>query len=906
MNKAEFTDLIKNPDKLGSEHIDTLKKIVADYPYFSTAHILLAKALLNTKHYEYEKQLKTTALSVGDRSILHQFLSDNSLEIETENNHFNVPLELKVEKVSKPDFEIGKEEQEALLNEAQEIIANGITTENITETVEEKIEDIITPNHSNITEIETESVVENVTENIDVIEPDFSTEIEQTKAEIEPPIAHFIEEKEEDIIIDSNLNEPIIEEVLVVKNDIEELELTTNDQLNTEQGTSVENTIESSVENLAQEIEEHITEIPEPTNNETNYQLTETEGTLVRFKLDDNFLPDFDEASLFADEQEIETITKSVLPIVNSTTEIVKDIPVESIPTIDEIVEEQNLQPISEHIDSVEETIIENEIISLNENKEVIETEEITFIHEQETEIPVVIEPSVTLENLLDAVNTTETTEETEKIVSIKETEIDIIEQIAQPETIDTFTAETDNISEVETFNETESKNSEIDKNFDNQSIEEITNDDSNKVESHNFIEWLAAKNKSEVHLSEFEVKSSSSKNSFEIENDDFVEKINQILKTKADFELSRNIAHGIQSAHDGMATFERKTAVIEIPETEEEPIENEVENSVDDIIETPNSTDDEVFDEIEAFKTHTPIIGAVEANIVDTEPQVEKEVAIENHFIEEIYTGQVESILPDFDALQNADSIAEEENTQQEIIAVSADNETNETAIEAEETPAIDDEKEEVEEVKKFDIPPIKEADFDELQNAELKVEEENTKQELIAVSADNETNETIIEVEETLTIDDEKEEVEEVQKFDIAPINETDFDAFFFFFYEPIVIEKQAVKAEVEAPKVVAKNTTLDNSKLAVESILDKFMRENPSITRPKSEFFNPANVAKQSVEEKDEIVSETLAGIYLKQGLIKKAISTYEKLSLIYPHKITYFAALINQLKTEHNIN
>jgi hypothetical protein len=81
---------------------------------------------------------------------------------------------------------------------------------------------------------------------------------------------------------------------------------------------------------------------------------------------------------------------------------------------------------------------------------------------------------------------------------------------------------------------------------------------------------------------------------------------------------------------------------------------------------------------------------------------------------------------------------------------------------------------------------------------------------------------------------------------------------------------------------------------------------MRENPSITRPKSEFFNPANVAKLSVEEKDEIVSETLASIYLKQGLIKKAILTYEKLSLIYPHKITYFAALINKIKTEHNIN
>ena len=81
---------------------------------------------------------------------------------------------------------------------------------------------------------------------------------------------------------------------------------------------------------------------------------------------------------------------------------------------------------------------------------------------------------------------------------------------------------------------------------------------------------------------------------------------------------------------------------------------------------------------------------------------------------------------------------------------------------------------------------------------------------------------------------------------------------------------------------------------------------MRENPSISRPKTEFFNPATVAKNSAEEKDEIVSETLARIYLKQGLIKKSILTYEKLCLIYPHKNAYFAALINKIKTEHHIN
>lgn len=843
MNKAEFTDLIKNPDKLGSEHIDTLKKIVADYPYFSTAHILLAKALLNTKHYEYEKQLKTTALSVGDRSILHQFLSNNNLEIETENNHFNVPIELKVEKVSKPDFEIGKEEQEALLSEAQEIIANGNTTENITETVDEKIDDLISENHSNIPTIETESVDEKITQNIDVIELDFSTATEQINAEIETPIAHFIEEQKETLTIDSNLNEPIIDNILVIKNEVEITEELTKEELNIEDDLLVENSIETPTPN----IEEKVEETTEITNNDTNYQLTETEGTLVRFKLDDNFLPDFDEASLFGDEQEIETITKSVLPIVNSTTEIVKDIPVESIPTIVEIVEEPNLPTITEifeDAEETEETIIENEIAPVNENKEVVETDEAVFTNEQKAETNSIVEPSVTLEHLLDSDNAINAEEETESIVPSTETadNTDIIEQTVQAETIDTFASETDNVSEIEAFTQTDDTNSLLTKNTDNQSIVEPKNNDSNEIESHNFIEWLAAKNKSEVHLSEFEVKSSSSKSSFEIENDDFVEKINQILKTKADFELSRNIAHGIKSAHDGMAPFERKKTIIEIPETEEEPIENEVENSIDNIIETPNSTDDEVFDEIEAFKTHTPINKAIEENVVNEEPPIEEEVTIENHFIEEIYTGQVESILPDFDALQNSDSIAEEENTQPEIISVSADIATNEKTIEVAETPTID------------------------------------------------------VEIEET----------EELQKFDIAPINETDFDAFFEKVYEPIAIEKQEVKTEVETPKVLAKNSPNENSKLDVESILDKFMRENPSITRPKSEFFNPANVAKQSVEEKDEIVSETLAGIYLKQGLIKKAISTYEKLSLIYPHKITYFAALINQLKTEHNIN
>jgi hypothetical protein len=62
----------------------------------------------------------------------------------------------------------------------------------------------------------------------------------------------------------------------------------------------------------------------------------------------------------------------------------------------------------------------------------------------------------------------------------------------------------------------------------------------------------------------------------------------------------------------------------------------------------------------------------------------------------------------------------------------------------------------------------------------------------------------------------------------------------------------------------------------------------------------------MAKQSVENDDGLVSETLATIYLRQGLHKKAIQMYEKLGLLYPDKLAYFAGLIENIKNENNLN
>lgn len=84
----------------------------------------------------------------------------------------------------------------------------------------------------------------------------------------------------------------------------------------------------------------------------------------------------------------------------------------------------------------------------------------------------------------------------------------------------------------------------------------------------------------------------------------------------------------------------------------------------------------------------------------------------------------------------------------------------------------------------------------------------------------------------------------------------------------------------------------------------LIDKFIESSPIITRPKAEFYHAADKAAKSIMEDEEFVSETLASIYVSLQKYEKAISIYQKLSLIFPEKSNYFALLINNLENKIN--
>lgn len=86
--------------------------------------------------------------------------------------------------------------------------------------------------------------------------------------------------------------------------------------------------------------------------------------------------------------------------------------------------------------------------------------------------------------------------------------------------------------------------------------------------------------------------------------------------------------------------------------------------------------------------------------------------------------------------------------------------------------------------------------------------------------------------------------------------------------------------------------------------QKIIDRFILEQvaKSSPKPKVEFYSADSMAKKSLQDDETFVTETLAGIYLRQGNLKKALRAYKILLVKHPEKFHIFAPLLEKIKQQ----
>jgi tetratricopeptide (TPR) repeat protein len=147
LDKTLIYQAIENPAMRKAISIEELEKIQKSYPYFSTAHVLLAKMYQEKNDHRFADQLQQAALYVNNRHVLYDYIKDSQFSIlDSQNSEFEIQdseLEISDSKfeIRNSALEISDSELE-IRNSELEVSENSEIENSKTEAVASVMEDL--------------------------------------------------------------------------------------------------------------------------------------------------------------------------------------------------------------------------------------------------------------------------------------------------------------------------------------------------------------------------------------------------------------------------------------------------------------------------------------------------------------------------------------------------------------------------------------------------------------------------------------------------------------------------------------------------------------------------------------------------------------------------------------------
>jgi len=123
MQAADLIKYINNPALLDKDSVKKLQKLVVDFPYFQSAHVLLSLASKKWDASIYQQSLKKTAIVTTNRAHLFKLIHD----LENQVQEVESPVAVVTEKVTDTSKEDSRQELDIL--KAAEIAAEPLIEE---------------------------------------------------------------------------------------------------------------------------------------------------------------------------------------------------------------------------------------------------------------------------------------------------------------------------------------------------------------------------------------------------------------------------------------------------------------------------------------------------------------------------------------------------------------------------------------------------------------------------------------------------------------------------------------------------------------------------------------------------------------------------------------------------------